>query len=515
MKKVRRLGRVIFGRTSVIALLFILQIIIFIGCLTWLNQYITYIYGAFILLSSSVVIYILNSKENPSFKLVWIIPILVIPVFGVFFYLFTRVQLGTKTIEKRLLLLLESQRDYLHQDKFTMEALEKENVQVFNLAKYMNKCGGFPIHTNTSVKYFPCGEDKFEEMKIQLESAKEFIFMEYFIIENGVMWDTILEILERKVRQGVEVRVMYDGMCSLALLPYNYPKKIREKGIQCKMYAPIVPFLSTYQNNRDHRKIIVIDGHTAFTGGINLADEYINEYERFGHWKDTAVMLKGEAVKSFTLMFLSMWDIDVKEKEDYEQYIKKDFNFENNMKPEGYIMPYGDSPFDNENVGEQVYMDILNTANKYVHIMTPYLILDNEMITALTYSAKRGVETIIIMPHIPDKKYAYLLARTYYEELIEAGVKIYEYTPGFVHAKVFVSDDEKAVVGTINMDFRSFYLHFECASYIYKNLVIRDIEEDFQNTLKKCKLITIEDCKKLGLIKKLIGRTLKLFAPLM
>lgn len=318
MKKIRRLGRVVFGRTSVIALLFILQIIIFLGCLTWLNQYITYIYGAFILLSSSVVIYILNSKENPSFKLVWIIPILVIPVFGVFFYLFTRVQLGRKTIEKRLALLLESQREYLYQDKFTREALEKENVQVFNLAQYMHNCGGFPIYTNTSVKYFPCGEDKFEEMKIQLESAKEFIFMEYFIIENGVMWDTILEILERKARQGVEVRVMYDGMCSLALLPYNYPKKIREKGIQCKMYAPIVPFLSTYQNNRDHRKILVIDGHTAFTGGINLADEYINEYERFGHWKDTAIMLKGEAVKSFTLMFLSMWDIDVRKKEDLE-----------------------------------------------------------------------------------------------------------------------------------------------------------------------------------------------------
>lgn len=226
-------------------------------------------------------------------------------------------------------------------------------------------------------------------------------------------------------------------------------------------------------------------------------------------------MLKGEAVKSFTLMFLSMWDIDVRKKEDLEKYIKKNFNFQDKVKTEGYIMPYGDSPFDSENVGEQVYMDILNTANRYVHIMTPYLILDNEMITALTYSAKRGIETIIIMPHIPDKKAAYLLARTYYEELIEAGVKIYEYTPGFVHAKVFVSDDEKAVVGTINMDFRSFYLHFECASYIYKNSVIRKIEEDFQNTLKKCQLITIEDCKKLGLMKKLIGRTLKLFAPLM
>ena len=353
-------------------------------------------------------------------------------------------------------------------------------------------------------------------MKKELEKAKRFIFMEYFIVERGEMWDSILEILERKVQDGVEVRFMYDGMCCLVLLPYSYPRELRTKGLKAKMFAPIRPALSTYQNNRDHRKILVIDGHTAFTGGINLADEYINRKVRFGHWKDTGIMVKGDAVTSFTMMFLQMWNITEKEPEDYGRYLRDpEFFYPPELSMEGFVIPYGDSPLDQETVGELVYLDIINTARNYVHIMTPYLILNYELVQALQFAAKRGVETIIIMPHIPDKEYAFLLAKAHYEELIRAGVQIYEYTPGFVHAKVFTSDDEKAVVGTINMDYRSLYLHFECAAYIYRNEVIKDVERDFKETLAKSQVITLEECRHYPWYKKFAGRVLRLFAPLM
>lgn len=516
MKKLKGLFRIVFGRTAFVVLFLLIQVGILFSCFRWLSNYMMFIYGGFTLISALVVIYILNERSNPSFKLAWIIPVLVIPVFGALFYIFVQLQVGTKIIAKRLGTLLKETEPYLEQDPVVLEQLQEEGDSAVNLSRYLKEYGGYPTYTNTNVKYFPLGEAKFTEMKKQLEAAKKFIFMEYFIVEHGVMWGSILEILERKVKEGVEVRFMYDGMCCMILLPYHYPKELEEKGIKCKMFAPIKPALSTYQNNRDHRKILIIDGHTAFTGGVNLADEYINEKERFGHWKDTAIMLKGDAVKSFTMMFLQMWNITERQPEDYGKFLNnKDYAYPADLDMGGYVIPYGDSPFDQETVGEQVYMDILYQAKRYVHIMTPYLILDNEMVTALTYAAKRGVEVVIIMPHIPDKKSAFLLARSHYQELIEVGVKIYEYTPGFVHAKVFTSDDEKAVVGTINLDYRSLYLHFECAAYLYQNQAVNDIEWDFQDTLKKCQCITVNDCRNFPYLEKLTGRVLRLFAPLM
>ena len=327
------------------------------------------------------------------------------------------------------------------------------------------------------------------------------------------MWNAIRDILIEKVKEGVEVRFMYDGMCSMLQLPYDYDKQMRKHGIQCKMFSRVRPILSSYQNNRDHRKICVIDGKIGFTGGINLADEYINQKEKFGHWKDTAIMLEGEAVQNLTILFLQMWNITQRQLEDYKKYLTpKSLDVKREL---GFVLPYGDSPFDKEIIGEQVYFHILNHAKKYVHIMTPYLILDNEMITALTFAAKCGIEVIIIMPHIPDKWYAFLLAKTYYGELIEAGVQIYEYTPGFVHAKVFVSDNDTATVGTINLDYRSFYHHFECGTFIYNNPVVWDIERDFQNTLAKCEKVSLTDLKSRSLTERIIGRVLRLVAPLM
>lgn len=517
MKKLKGLLRIVFGRTAFVVVFMLIQILILFGTFRWLaDKYLVYAYWTFTFLGAFVVLYIINKRENSSFKLAWIVPVLVIPVFGALFYLYVELEIGVKLIAKRAARMAEETKPCLRQEERVEKKLRKESLRVSNLAEYVRNYGGFPIYDHTYVKYFSSGEEKFEQLKQELEQAKRYIFMEYFIVERGEMWNAILEILERKVKEGVEVRVMYDGMCCLVLLPYHYPKELEKKGIRAKMFSPIRPALSSYQNNRDHRKIVVIDGHTAFTGGINLADEYINRKERFGYWKDTAIMLKGDAVTSFTMMFLQLWGITERTPEQYENYLRDpEYFYPPELDMNGFVMPYGDSPLDHETVGEHVYLDILYQARKYVHIMTPYLILDDDMIMAMTYAAKRGVETVIIMPHIPDKKYAYLLARTYYEELIDAGVKIYEFTPGFVHAKMFISDNEKAVVGTINLDYRSLYLHFECAAYLYKNAVVKDVEADFQKTLGQCQLITKEDCRKYPLMKKLSGRALRLIAPLM
>ena len=393
-----------------------------------------------------------------------------------------------------------------------MERLRTEDPSLHSLAVYTDSHGGFPIYDNTVVRYFPEGADMYASLLEELEKAEDFIFMEFFIINEGEVWDSVLDVLRRKAKQGVDVRLLYDGTCAIFRLPYHYPQKLEEMGIACKMFSPIRPLVSTYYNNRDHRKIVVVDGRTAFTGGVNLADEYVNRIERFGHWKDTGVMLRGDAVRSFTLMFLQMWQVTEPALE-FRRYLE--VPMERQPDARGYVLPYGDSPFDNERVGESVYLDIINRASRYVYIMTPYLIIDGEMTTALTFAAKRGVDVRIILPHIPDKKFAFALAYTHYRELISAGVSIYEYTPGFVHAKVFLSDDSKAVVGSINLDYRSLYLHFECAAYLKDVPAIDDIRRDMLDTLAQSQQVTEESLARVPWTRKALGFFLKLFAPLM
>lgn len=324
------------------------------------------------------------------------------------------------------------------------------------------------------------------------------------------MWGAVLQILKEKVAQGVDVRVMYDGMCEITSLSSDYDKRLSKLGIKCKPFSEIHPFISTTFNNRDHRKILVIDNKVAFNGGVNLADEYINKKVRFGHWKDAAVMIKGEAVSSFTLMFLQMWNIDEKD----PCWNECSFDPEK-TDSDGFVLPFSDSPLDEYSVGENVYMDILNRAQKFVHIMTPYLILDNKMENALIFAAQRGIDVKLILPGIPDKKIPFALAKSHYKHLVESGVKIYEYTPGFVHAKVFVSDYERAVVGTINLDYRSLYHHFECATYLYNCSCINAIEMDFKKTLGKCRKIDNDAIQNEKLFYKITGGIMKLVAPLM
>lgn len=511
-KGIKSIKTVIFGRTLIVIGAFLIQFALLISCFLWMREYSLMVYTGFSILGMAVILHIFNSRGNPDFKLVWMLPILLFPVFGALFYLYISFQPGTRYIYRRLTMLGHQSKKYLKQNSQQKEKLKQENPQMDGMVSYMMEHGNCPVYGQTSVTYFPLGDDMFLEMLRQIEKAEKFIFMEYFILEEGYMWETILELLKKKVKEGVEVRVLYDGMCVLTLLPSFYPRILEKEGIRCKMFAPIKPLFSSHYNNRDHRKILVIDGKTGFTGGINLADEYINKKERFGHWKDTGLMIQGAAVQKFTCMFLEMWNVSERRDPDYETFLTAP---DTDRQDDGYVIPYDVMPYGTERMGKQVYLDILNTACKYVHIMTPYLILDYEMITALTFAAKRGVEVAIIMPHIPDKKYAFALAKTYYNELLEAGVQIWEYEPGFVHAKVFVSDDKKAAVGTVNLDYRSLYHHFECGVFFYGNSEIKKVEEDFQKTKEKSIFITPADYKKLKLTTRLEGKVLRIVAPLM
>ena len=503
---------VLFSRTGLIALLFLLQVVLIFGIYRWFAAFIPQIVGLGVVFEIIMIIHLLNSESNNVSKITWLVLIMLAPVMGTLLYWYTLMDIGHRAEKRRIDKLVNQTRGMIPQNDQIMERIEREKESLLGLSHYLNRMGCFPVYDKTEVMYFPTGEDKFQEMLIRLEQAEKFIFLEYFIIDEGLMWGRVLEILARKAKQGVDVRLLYDGTCEFSTLPHDYPKRLQILGIQCKMFAPLTPLVSTRYNYRDHRKILVIDGKVAFNGGINLADEYINYIERFGHWKDTAVMLRGEAVRSFTLMFLQMWNFDEKNME-FEQYVNatiKPFEEE-----KGYVIPYGSSPLDKEKVGEMVYIEILYHAKKYVHIMTPYLILDGELEMALKYAAERGVEVELILPGIPDKKAPYILAKTHYESLMKAGVKIYEYLPGFVHAKVVVSDDETAVVGTINLDYRSLYHHFECATLMFKTKCIEKIEEDFISTRKKCRLVTEEVLTKEKWKILIFGYVIKVLAPLL
>ena len=511
-KSKRGMIRTVFSRLGLITLLLLLQFALLFSVFRWFATFVPHFFGSSIVFNLFMAILVINSRADASAKITWLIVIMVLPVFGALLYLYTRSDIGQRTLKKRISDIAKETRFDIRQKQEVLDHLEERNPGAAALTRYIGSCGCHPLWQNTTVTYYPSGEEKLEGLLEALESAKSFIFLEYFIVDEGVMWGQVLDVLAEKARAGVDVRVLFDGTCEFTTIPHDYPQRLQELGIQCKLFAPAKPFLSTHYNYRDHRKIAVIDGRVSFTGGINLADEYINLVNRFGHWKDVAIRLEGEATRSFTLMFLQMWGMDEKSIET-NRFIHTPIPRQANAT--GFVLPYGDCPLDGNKVGERVYMDILNRAQRYVHIMTPYLILDGQMENAIKYAAERGVDVHLILPGIPDKKSAFWLARTHYASLLSAGVKISEYTPGFVHAKVFVADDQEAVVGTINLDYRSLYHHFECAAYLYETPCIADIEQDFQKTLSQCTRVTEKRLAEIPWYQNLTGAALKALAPLM
>lgn len=499
----------IFGRSGFYILLLLAQISIGLHLANsiWINSSIYF--GGSILISTICLVIILNMDVNPYDKLSWAIFIALFPFLAIIIFLIYYFDIGHKYEQKRIIDIEEETKDLLTVDVNLMRKLKKEDKSFYNIASYMLNKGNFPTYINTKCKYYPVGEDSLNDIVEAIRSAQSYIFMEYFILEKGFMWGTILEELIKKSQEGIEIRLMYDGSNAIARLNKEFILKMEEMGIEVKIFSPIYPIISTYYNNRDHRKIFLIDGKIVFTGGINIADEYINVYERFGHWKDTLVRLEGMAVERFTLMFLQMWHAGDHIR-DFEKYISGHV-----LENEGYLIPIGDNPMRKEKYTKNLYTNILNTAEDYVYIMTPYLIIDNEMISALCFAAQRGVDVRITLPGIPDKKIPYLLAKTHYEKLTKAGVKIYEYIPGFMHAKTWLSDDKKIVVGSVNLDFRSLYLNFETAVFIYKSPVYKQVLRDFEIIFDISKEITIEDIKNYSKIKKLAGALLKPFAPLL
>lgn len=501
-------------RLVICVLLMLVQAAVLVGMILEFQNYFGYFYVICIVLSVLVVLYIINNRNNPAYKIAWLIPILTFPVFGGLMYLIFGGNKLSRRERKKMATMTERFRKAEEDIPNAMEELAEEDMDAANQARYIKNYADSPPFRNTYTEYLPTGEAKFARMLEELKKAEHYIFLEYFIIEEGIMWDSILTVLIQKASEGLDVRVMFDDLGCIMTLPAKYDKFLREHGIKCQVFNPFVPVLSLRFNNRDHRKICVIDGHTGFTGGVNLADEYINEKEVHGHWKDVAILLKGDAVWNLTLMFLALWDDLIGKMEDFTPYRPDVYQLEP-IPSDGYVQPYTDSPLDGEPVGETVYINLIYKARKYVYINTPYLIISNEMVTALCTAAKSGVDVRIVTPHIADKWYVHAVTRANYPVLVEAGVKIYEYTPGFIHAKTFVVDDCYGVVGTINLDYRSLYLHFECAVWLYRCSCLAAIKEDYLKTLEKCQPITLEECRNTKWYRKLGRSILRVFAPLM
>lgn len=505
-----KLLKKVFSRTVVTALLIVIQVAWLAALLLRLGNSLPAIQTVLRILSLVAILFVIKSDMNPSYKIGWILLIAVLPILGGLMYVIFGNKRPTKNMREMLRAQLEKSAEYLG----TQESITGElDGGAAGLFKYLEGSAGYPTAKNTTVRYYRVGEEMYADLLPELEKAEKFIFLEYFIIRPGEMWDGVLEILKRKAAAGVDVRIIYDDMGCIDILPANYNATLEGWGIRTMAFNRFVPAVSLVMNNRDHRKITVIDGKVGFTGGINISDEYINVKERFGHWKDTGLMLKGPGVFNLTLMFLEMWNAFNKDGDGYAEFIPDSFE-ECGSADDGYVLSFSDNPLDNESVGESVYTDMLYQAKNYIYITTPYLAIDSELQTALCMAAKRGVDVRMITPGIPDKKLVYRLTRSYYPTLLRAGVKIYEYTPGFIHAKSFVCDDKLCVVGTINMDYRSLYLHFECGTLMYNNPEIKQVKKDDLDTMEKCRKVELSDMKT-NFLGELFDSFLRSVAPLL
>ena len=508
-----KLIKLLFHRAAFMLAYFIGQFILFAHLTRTFSEYFAYFYWFCMALSVVAVLVIISNRSDPGYKIAWIILILLFPLFGGLGYAIFGGNRLSRGKRKKLQVLDEDLERVLAQDCKADTVQREVGARAAYQCRYLETVAYCPAYSGTKTTYFPIGEDYFAALQEDLKKAKRYIFVEYFIIHEGKMWNTVLDILREKVREGLDVRVMYDDIGCLYTLPQGYFRKLEEMGIRSCVFNPLAPVIISRLNNRDHRKFCIMDGTVAYTGGINLADEYINEFEKYGHWKDSGIRVEGEAAWSMTVMFLSNWNFVQKyEDRDYDSFRPTE---QEKLNEPGFVQPYCDNPLDEEPVGQTVYLNLISKAEHYLYITTPYLIIDSAMNTALCNAAKAGVDVRIITPHIPDKPIVFELTRAHYAPLMEAGVKIYEYTPGFIHAKSFVVDDRFAAVGSVNLDYRSLFLHLEDGVLLYDAPCVADIKADFRSTVEQSQLVDQHIASPANPIHFLVRSVLRILGPLM
>ena len=495
-------------RGVIVGIGFILQVVLTVLIYRYLVGYLKIIELIYLVISLVIVLFIIKNSTRLSKDVPWIIIICLAPIVGTILLFVLGRNYNNSKLMKSIKRSINNSYKYLEPNNKVTREIKKNGLDQLN---YIQENGKYLVSKNNDIEYYPMGDKVYPEMIAELKKATKFIFIEYFIISKGKMWNSIQEILIEKAKKGVDVRVLYDDVGSLKALSSDFPKELAAHGIKCIQFNRVNPLAGIIMNNRDHRKMMIIDGRVVFSGGINLSDEYINLKQRFGRWKDNGIKITGDAVWNFTVMFLSIWNSYTKEDKDYYKF---KYDFSDKKENNSYVVSYGDNPLDDEVVSEDIYLNIINQAKDYLYIYTPYLIIDNQMINSLCLAAKRGVDVRIIVPSIPDKKLVYTLTTSYFNNLMKGGVKIYKYNPGFVHSKVFLCDDIISTVGTINLDFRSLYLHFECGVYIMNHKCLKEIKKDFEGALRESHRVTKKDTK-VGFIKNLGQAILRMFAPLM
>lgn len=486
---------------------FVLQIVLLIWVVLTLNRWFISFYVVMDIIALVIVLY-MNTKTDihPIFLQTWYVIILGIPIFGPFFYLL----MGNRQTE-RAFRMAPNFKQFYHEHILTEHefVVDLEDPHINKTITYLEKMANYPIYDRTQSHYFPSGEEMFSQMLEDIQQAKSFIFLEYYIIKDGTVWKILVDTLIRKAQEGVDVRLIYDDF-GASFIDKEYHQFLLNSGIKAVSFNPLSLRVLVTTNNRDHRKICVVDGKVGYVGGANIADEYVNLIERFGHWKDNGIRIEGEAVFSLTEIFLSTFHFYEKIDEKVE-----DFYVASDVVGDGYVQPYADAPADDLYISETIHLNMINNAKEYCYIFTPYLIIGYEMIKAMTLAAQGGVDVRIVVPGIPDKKLVNLKTKSNYPQLVKAGVKIYEYEPGFVHSKLIVSDDDIASVSTANMDFRSYYLNFECGVVLYQSEAIIQARNDFLATLKVCVKQDAKDIEAWSLGKRLLYLIINLFSGLM
>ena len=474
----------------------------------------SYVYTLFSIFALLILIGFLNKEnESPSYKIMWTVIIVVLPLFGAALYLQLKTTRGSKRQRKRFQNISYTSYKFLEQNPDIMENLTKFDAGSSNISKYLLNTEKWPVYSDTTTMFLKDGETYFQELFKSIKEAKKFILLEYFIIKPGKVWEEMFNLLRFKAREGVEIKLIYDDFgCVDRFNDKKFFKKLINHGIDAVSFNKIVPTLNTFSQYRDHRKIVVVDGEVAYTGGINVGDEYANVKKKYGQWKDTAIKIMGPATWSFTVMFFNNWQKKKKKAVDVSKY---KVDFEKNSKIKDFVQPYGTGPISKSPIARNTFMKIISGARKYIYLTTPYFIIDHEMMQTLKLAALSGVDVRLIMPGIPDKKWVFYLSRSYYSELIKSGVKIYEYTPGFVHAKMIVTDDSTAIIGSTNFDFRSLYLHFEAGVVVHNSKTVTAVKQDIESVIGSSHMVTLRDVKQRKWYEKLSAQFLKFFAPLM